>query len=592
MIRYILIFQLILCQYSNGWTQFFDDFSDSDLNSNPVWEGNQDHFVVNEGQMLQLNAPMAGTSILYTQINLPDSIQWDFEISMDFSPSSNNRLRIYLVIDQLDIEVASGYFLEIGENGANDAINFFYLNDGTPELLASGEMSAVAQEPVFARVSIRKFPEEEWVVSTAYQENVPLSEELVFNHDLYNFTGNQFFLLECHYTASRTDRFFFDNIGIRNYEPDMEGPILLGAELLDPRTLEVQANEKLDAQSALSEENYTLEGFSGSISSIELINGDTGIRLVLNDVLESGKYYDLKVNGLLDVNGNRGESNSYIIFVIEDPLPGDIVINEILFNPETGGSDFVEILNVSEKFISLDHIELANLDKQEVKSISADYTMLPGTYLCLTEDVAYVQNRYDTPDTANIVASDLPSFNNDSGNVAIISSETSSIIDSFNYSESLHYPELDDINGVSLERISPFDTKWFSASSSVGYGTPGYQNSVFLNPSFSESAVLSFKNKTFSPNQDGVDDQLVIKYKFPENGYQVDINVYDQYGRHVRNLLNNELLAATGFLLWNGINDDGELSGIGIYFVVLEAFNVQGDVISVKKPVILADYLK
>jgi hypothetical protein len=143
---------------------------------------------------------------------------------------------------------------------------------------------------------------------------------------------------------------------------------------------------------------------------------------------------------------------------------------------------------------------------------------------------------------------------------------------------------------VSLERVSPDSDRWFSASSSVLFATPGYRNSVYLNPTLGGDETLSFENKTFSPNQDGSDDQLIIRYKLPDNGYLVDINIFDQYGRKIRTLANNELFTEEGFILWDGAGEGGKKLSIGIYFVVFEAYNAVGNVIASKKPAILADF--
>ncbi len=83
----------------------------------------------------------------------------------------------------------------------------------------------------------------------------------------------------------------------------------------------------------------------------------------------------------------------------------------------------------------------------------------------------------------------------------------------------------------------------------------------------------------------------IIRYNLPSNGYLVDVNIFDQYGRKIRTLVNNELVTEEGFLLWDGAGEAGEQLSIGIYFVVFEAYNAAGNVIVDKRPAILADFL-
>jgi len=591
LIRQVIIFSFLFCHSLNLQGQFLDDFSDSDLNSNPVWEGEVEEFRVNEQEMLQLDAPSGDQSQLYTQLDFPDSIQWDIEVLLDFSPSANNSLRLYLSLDELNLEQASGYYLEIGENGANDALHFYALSEGSSELIASGEMAALAAEPAFAKIRVTYFPTGQWSISTSYSEAQALSEELVFMHTGFDPSSGILFLIDCLYTSSRSDKFFFDNIGIKKYEVDREGPEVVSVELIDMMSIGIQASEKLDIDASAMPSNFEIEGFAGSITVVESINDDQGLRLLLSETLTSG-IYQVVIQGLTDVLGNLGEASSFSVFVMDEAEAGDLAVNEILFNPETGGSDYVEILNISDKFISLANLSIANLDKEDTKSIESEITLLPGEYICFTEDVDNIVSRYAPPSDAMIANGDLPAFNNDVGNVSIINNANGVLIDTYDYSEEQHFSELKDLNGVSLERVSPLDDKWFSASAAVGFGTPGYQNSAFLNPTLGGEDVLTFENKTFSPNQDGMDDQLVIKYSLPENGYQVDLFILDQYGRQVRSLVNNELFSKEGFVLWDGLDDTGESLEIGIYFVIIEGFNVLGDVISMKRPAILADFLK
>ena len=59
--------------------------------------------------------------------------------------------------------------------------------------------------------------------------------------------------------------------------------------------------------------------------------------------------YTLTILGLKDCAGNTIETNSTIKFGLPQQVEiGDLIINEVLFNPRTNGFDFVEIYNKSE----------------------------------------------------------------------------------------------------------------------------------------------------------------------------------------------------------------------------------------------------
>ena len=54
--------------------------------------------------------------------------------------------------------------------------------------------------------------------------------------------------------------------------------------------------------------------------------------------------------------------------VPETAIPGDLVINEILFDPYTGGYDWIEVYNNSSKLIELQNWSLANYDNDTISN--------------------------------------------------------------------------------------------------------------------------------------------------------------------------------------------------------------------------------
>lgn len=595
LIKYILIIAFIFCETLNTNAQFFDNFSNTDLSSDPKWEGDLESFTVNSKEQLQLNASEAGRKSIYTKTIIPDTAVWEMDILMDFAPSSSNKLRIYLLWNTSNPDNGSGYFLEIGENGTSDAFNFYYSQDGNAMLLGSGSAGALGEDPAYASFRIIRNPEGIWEFMVSYDDQSPRSEDLVLMHQGGNIDEEQYFIIDCLFTSSRSMAFYFDNVGVQAFIPDRQGPEVLEVTVIDPLNILIQCDETLEPDAAFNA-SIVISPFSGNLLSPSLVNENTGLAIRLTEPLLSGISYSFSIAGLKDLLGNEGEAFTTSFFLLSEPEPGDVIINEILFNPATGGVDYIEIYNRSTKYLNINHLIIENNTRGDVEELKVENRLEPGKYLCITEDTSIIRLRFSPPDTAVFIQSDLPAFNNDTGNITIYRPLDMVILDQFNYSEDMHFSELEDLNGVALERINPFgDTQdannWFSGSSATNYGTPGYQNSNFLNPVFSDDEVLSFEKKTFSPNQDGVDDQLIIKYNLPENGYLVDIDIYDQYGRFCRKLINNELLSSQGLIFWDGLNGSGEIERIGIYFIILEAHNTEGNVIKVKKPIILADYL-
>src|SRR5690606_5758431 len=116
-----------------------------------------------------------------------------------------------------------------------------------------------------------------------------------------------------------------------------------------------------------------------------------------------------------------------------------IIINEVLFNPNTGGADFVEIYNNSEKYINLKGWMLANtaIEKESGKSLIAnrkailDYNHLfaPREFIVLTTDIADIHKHYPRSVGGKIIPmSSFPSFPDVEGTVVLLS-EKNEVID-------------------------------------------------------------------------------------------------------------------------------------------------------------------
>ena len=135
MLKFWIILTIILITVYSSSAQLFDDFGDGDFRTNPEWQGDLADFIVNDQYQLQLDAGQSGSSRIYTQYNSFDSLEWNLYLKMDFSPSNSNKLRVYFMLDSIRIDMATGYYIEIGENGSGDKLKLFGLENGEKTLI-------------------------------------------------------------------------------------------------------------------------------------------------------------------------------------------------------------------------------------------------------------------------------------------------------------------------------------------------------------------------------------------------------------------------------------------------------------------------
>ena len=375
---------------------------------------------------------------------------------------------------------------------------------------------------------------------------------------------------------------------------DIVLPMLTEANAINDSAVLITFNETIDNDGMMAAIYAIDNGIS--IASVQVVDGKN-VQLNLSTKLTFQIKYTVTVTGAFDCVGNTiGSDNTAIFALPEQGLPGDLIINEVLFNPLTGSDDFVEVYNNSNKFIDLQNWSLANLENDSVDNYKAitDHPklILPGEFVLLTKNTQGVENDYLNAATTTFLKMEiLPTYSNDEGDVYLINN-LNIIVDEFHYSDDLHFALLNSEDGVSLERID-YDrpasdaTNWHSAAEDVGFATPGYENSQYLKAD-NDGGGITVSPETFSPDNDGIDDVVNISYQFSSEGAVANLIIYDAKGRLIRNLIQNELLGTSGTFSWDGINEGNEKARIGIYIIFAEIFDVDGNVKSFKKTVVLA----
>ena len=379
--------------------------------------------------------------------------------------------------------------------------------------------------------------------------------------------------------------------------PDTFAPEIVEVNVVGATELEVVLNEPLDGDLSslgfiLGESEGSFEDLGYTLISAILLQDEDEIypqRVLLNldQAFVVGPIYELRIAGIPDCSGNAfdlPEFSSGRFAIPEEHELGDLIINEVLFNPSNDGVDYVEVYNRSKKNINVEGWKLGNATSDDVISIK-QRVLFRGQYLLLSENATAVMNAYESPSPQNFLdMEDLPSYSNDDGLVVLMDS-LSQESDRFAYTSDQHYPLLNDLNGVSLERIDPNTdadqvTNWHSASEAVGFGTPGYLNSQFgASITTDELTILP---EVFSPDNDGFEDVLFISLELPEPGYNGTLTIFNDAGRVVRKLVQNQLLGTNEQFTWDGFDDDRNKAPVGMYVILFEGFTSSGDQIANK----------
>lgn len=324
------------------------------------------------------------------------------------------------------------------------------------------------------------------------------------------------------------------------------------------------------------------------INNNEIITVTTLENEVILDLaqpLMKGTAYTLLIQKTVSdcLDNTLAQTDSLVFTLPELAAANDLVFNEILFNPATGGSDFIELYNRSDKTIDLQSLFLSD-QASDIININASFLLSPKEYVVLTPSPENILQNYSTAQANRLMETDLPSMPDRAGSLFLYRlNEQMQIvpIDAFNYSNDFHNALLDDENGVSLERLRPDSptqdaNNWHSAAAAVGFGTPTVQNTQFMEtPELSNDFQLI--ETQISPDGDGFQDVLLLDYELERAGYIANIRLFDSAGRLLEELVQSELLMAKGTFKWDGNLTNGEGVRPGIYILHVDYFEPNGD---------------
>jgi hypothetical protein len=377
---------------------------------------------------------------------------------------------------------------------------------------------------------------------------------------------------------------------------DTIAPMLLNFYSSHDRFINFEFSEKIDTSNALQIQ------IKNNNLSLHLSSIQSPVYTYLWPYLPSkDSTFIIEIKGVKDCEQNL---NDLIKVTFQWPSIADskdIVVNEILFNPKPNGKDFIELFNNSNKTFDLSKLYFVDLDVNGMPNnyypLSGSYKLFkPSTYALITEDTNSVCQNYACGKGQALYcqSNKLMGMPDKEGKV-IVYNQLNIAVDSVSYNSNWHFKFLTDQNGVSLERLSSSmesneSNTWHSAASSVGYASPGSVNSQ-ISVRVETDLFFNLNSRSLSPDMDGFEDLLILRYKFPEADYLSTIKIFNIEGKEMKTLINNKTLGTEGAIVWDGTDQNAEVLPIGVYLVLIECLSPSGELRREKLSILLAESL-
>ena len=284
-------------------------------------------------------------------------------------------------------------------------------------------------------------------------------------------------------------------------------------------------------------------------------------------------------------------------FIFGLPFPverGDLVFNELLFNPFIDEPDFLEFYNIAEHPLDLSRMKLSSIDtdsgdtSKDVALYPSQICLMPGSYFVVTTDPAKLVNRYPESDPERIFkVPSLPSMPDKEGHLLLLTDHLE-FIDEVIYTDKMHFSLLAETEGISLEKIKPNlpsnkSSSWHSAAESVGFATPGRANSVYNEGISEQEEIVKLSSTRITPDNAGYEDILELSFSLPTIGNVVSVSIYSETGKLVHRLANNITMEDGTVIFWDGTITNGGLATNGIYIIHIEILSGNGRRTDIKK---------
>ncbi len=346
------------------------------------------------------------------------------------------------------------------------------------------------------------------------------------------------------------------NCGLENFTCPVQICVTTVSEDIKEDITVISDKETLKPEEIFNYEyDFSVSGFSDSVSILVFIEEDE--------------------------DQNTGNDTARVSFPIS---PRDLVINEIMYRPDAGSSEWIELYNTGDNCINLRGWFLSDANRTGKLISGSELLISPGRYLLLAQfEEGLKETLSDSAIAIHGVEGGWPVLNDystpSSPEVIIMKNRRDRI------EEKIEYHNITgEERGRSIERFSPFVCSlaegglWHRSAAPCG-STPGKENSSF-NGLSAITEKLRISPNPFSLSRDG---ELVIsgKARSRESGFLV--RIFNMEGMEVIGLAGEKKGADYFSLLWDGLDSDGRTVVTGLYICVVEYFGLGGSVCRTEK---------
>ena len=263
------------------------------------------------------------------------------------------------------------------------------------------------------------------------------------------------------------------------------------------------------------------------------------------------------------------------VFLPTELTSGSLVINEINYNSSEDheSGDWIEIFNPGDMDIDVSGYKLKD-DNNDHSYNFPDETIIPsGEYLVISNDLEAFSELYSIQ--IPIVGPFDFGFGGGGDEVRIFDQE-GVLVDSVSYDDESPWPLEPDGGGPTLElKNSNLDNELAESwSSSSGYGSPGEQNTSYLNvndlkdPGPEEYALL---NAYPNPFNGSINIPIIIPSQTNSK-----VIIFNVLGQKITEISIEHFGIGKHTISWNGQNELGNDVGSGVYFAQLDVEGAQG----------------